>query len=138
MPQARGTNRQSKIRNNLRTISLAIVGVLGFAVPLFAHHGTSVYDNSKIITVKGTVAEYIWTNPHVYVKVDATDESGHAVHWALEAQNPLSETEVGWSKNTFKPGDEVEIDVKPAKNGRPVGSIGYTTRIVINGKQFKP
>jgi hypothetical protein len=115
-----------------------VVSVLGVAVPLFAHHGTSVYDNSKIITVKGTVTEYIWTNPHVYVKVDATDESGHVLHWALEAQNPLSETEVGWSKNTFKPGDVVEIDVKPAKNGRPVGSIGYTTRIIINGKQFKP
>lgn len=138
MPRARGLSRKFRMGNKLRAIFLVVVGLLGVSVPLFAHHGTSVYDNSKTVTVKGTVIEYIWTNPHVYVKVDATDDSGHIVHWALEAQNPLSEAEVGWSKNTFKPRDEVEIDVKPAKNGRPVGSIGYTTRIVINGKQFKP
>ncbi|PYU23866.1 MAG: hypothetical protein DMG32_15225 [Acidobacteria bacterium] len=126
------------MRNNLRTISLVVVSLLPVSVPLFAHHGTAVYDTSKMVTVKGTVTEYVWANPHVYVKVDAKDDSGNTMHWALEAQNPISETEVGWTKNTFKPGDEVEVEVKPAKNGRPVGSIGYTTRIIINGKQFKP
>ena len=126
------------MRNNLRTISLVVVSLLPVSVPLFAHHGTAVYDTSKMVTVKGTVTEYVWANPHVYVKVDAKDDSGNTMHWALEAQNPISETEVGWTKNTFKPGDEVEVKVKPAKNGRPVGSIGYTTRIIINGKQFKP
>lgn len=126
------------MRNNLRTIPLVVVSLLPVSVPLFAHHGTAVYDTSKTVTVKGTVTEYVWANPHVYVKVDAKDDSGNTTHWALEAQNPISETEVGWTKNTFKPGDEVEVEVKPAKNGRPVGSIGYTTRIIINGKQFKP
>jgi hypothetical protein len=126
------------MRNKLRTISLVVVSLLPVSVPLFAHHGTAVYDTSKTVTVKGTVTEYVWANPHVYVKVDAKDDSGNTMHWALEAQNPISETEVGWTKNTFKPGDEVEVEVKPAKNGRPVGSIGYTTRIIINGKQFKP
>ena|SRR5207245_2657540 len=126
------------MRNRLRTIPLVVLGLLAVCVPLAAHHGTAVYDTSKTVTVKGTVTEYVWANPHVYVKVDAKDDSGNTMHWALEAQNPISETEVGWTKNTFKPGDEVEVEVKPAKNGRPVGSIGYTTRIIINGKQFKP
>jgi hypothetical protein len=126
------------MRNKLRTISLVVVSLLPVSVPLFAHHGTAVYDTSKTVTVKGTVTEYVWANPHVYVKVDAKDDGGDAMHWILEAQNPISQMEAGWTKNTFKPGDEVEIDVKPAKNGKPVGSIGATTRIVINGKQFKP
>jgi hypothetical protein len=124
--------------NKVRTISAVSVGLLAVSLPLFAHHGTAVYDTSKTITVKGTVTEYVWANPHVYVKVDAKDDSGNTMRWVLEAQNPISETEVGWTKNTFKAGDEVEIEAKPAKNGRPVGSIGYTTRIIINGKQFKP
>jgi hypothetical protein len=72
------------------------------------------------------------------VKVDAKDDTGSTVRWTLEAQNPITETDLGWTKNTFRPGDEVEIDVKPAKNGRSIGSIGFATRIVINGKQFKP
>jgi len=124
--------------NKVRTISAVSVGLLVVSLPLVAHHGTAVYDTSKTIMVKGTVTEYVWANPHVYAKVDAKDDSGNTTHWILEAQNPVSQTEVGWSKNTFKPGDEVEIEAKPAKNGRPVGSIGYTTRIIINGKQFKP
>jgi hypothetical protein len=118
-------------------LALAASGLI-VSVPLFAHHGTAVYDTSKTLTVKGTVAEYVWANPHVYVKVDTKDDSDNTVRWTLEAQNPITETDLGWTKNTFKPGDEVEIDVKPARNGRPIGSIGFATRIVINGKQFKP
>ena len=112
--------------------------MLPASAPLFAHHGTAVYDVSKSVIVKGTVAEYVWANPHVYVKVDAKGESGDVMRWTLEAQNPITETDLGWTKSTFRPGDEVEIEVKPAKNGRPIGSIGFATRIVINGKQFKP
>ncbi len=123
-----------KFRGN----AAAAIVLLAISLPLLAHHGTAVYDTSKTLTVKGTVAEYVWANPHVYVKVDAKDDSGTVVRWTLEAQNPITETDLGWTKNTFKAGDEVEIDVKPAKNGRPIGSIGFATRIVINGKQFKP
>jgi len=126
------------MRNPLSTISVLIAAILPASVSLFAHHGTAVYDTSKSITVKGTVAEYVWANPHVYVKVDVKDESGNTLRWTLEAQNPITETDLGWTKSTFKPGDEVEIEIKPAKNGRPIGSIGFATRIVINGKQFKP
>jgi hypothetical protein len=129
---------RSAMRNKLTTISCSALLLLAFSVPLLAHHGTAVYDTSKTLTVKGTVSEYVWANPHVYVKVDTKDDSGNTVRWTLEAQNPITETDLGWTKNTFKPGDEVDIDVKPAKNGRPIGSIGFATRIVINGKQFKP
>ncbi len=126
------------MRNRLRTVPLVVIGLLVVSLPLAAHHGTAVYDTSKTITVKGTVTEYVWANPHVYAKVDAKDDSGNTTHWILEAQNPVSQTEVGWSKNTFKPGDEVEIEVKAAKNGKAVGIINNASRIIINGKQFKP
>ena len=126
------------MRNYFVVLLAAIFSLAIASVPLRAHHGTAVYDTSRTVTVKGTVAEYVWSNPHVFVKVDSKDENGNVVHWLLEAQNPITETDLGWSKNTFKPGDEVEIDVLPAKNGRPVGSIGFKTRIIINGKQFKP
>jgi hypothetical protein len=130
--------------NMLRTISLALVSLLTVSVPLFAHHGGASYDTTKTVTVKGTVIDYVWANPHVFVKLDAKDDSGNTVHWIIEAQNPVSMSQIGWSKNTFKPGDEVEIDAMPAKNGNPVGFLGTSSptgtrrRIVINGKQFQP
>lgn len=132
------------MRNKLAAISFAVVGLLAVSVPLFAHHGGASYDTSKTVTVKGTVTDYIWANPHVFVKLDVKDDSGNTVHWIVEAQNPVSMMQIGWSKNTFKPGDEVEIDAMPAKNGNPVGFLGSSSptaprrRIVINSKQFQP
>jgi hypothetical protein len=89
------------------------------------------------------VTAFVWANPHVFIKVDVKDDNGNVVHWVIEGQNPVSMTQIGWTKDTFKPGDEVEIDVMPAKNGNPVGFLGSASptgvrrRIVINGKLFQ-
>jgi hypothetical protein len=113
--------------------------IVGFAavsvVPLFAHHGAASFDSGKLVTVNGTVTEYVWSNPHVLVKVDAKDDSGNIAHWVLEAWNPVTQASRGWSKSTFKPGDEVSLEINRAKNGQPIGEI--RGRIVINGKEFK-
>src|ERR1700688_2405079 len=124
------------MKNILRSISFLVVGLLAVSVSLFAHHGNAAYDTSKTINVKGTVTEYIWANPHVFVKVDAKDESGNTVHWVIETQNLVQQSTLGWTNSTFKPGDQVDVDVTPAKNGRPIGR--FKGRIVINGQPFKP
>ncbi len=116
-------------------IVAVIAGVAAFSVPLFAHHGAASFDTSKMVTVTGTVTEYVWSNPHVLVKLDAKDGSGNVSHWVAEAWNPVTQASRGWSKNTFKPGDDVSLDINPAKNGQPVGEI--RGRIVINGREFK-
>lgn len=136
------------MRNRPAAISITLLGLLSISIPLFAHHGTASYDTTKTVTVKGTVTAYIWSNPHVLLKVDAKDSNGETAHWIIEAQNPLSQTQVGWTKDTFKPGDEVTVEVVQAKNGIPVGRFGAAgpqaslptqqSLIVINGKQFKP
>jgi len=132
------------MKNVLKTISFVVVGLLAVSVPLFAHHGNAAYDATKWVTVKGTVTDYIWANPHVFVKLDGKDDSGNSGHWIVEGQNPVSMTQIGWTKNTFKPGDEVEIEAMPAKNGATIGFLGSASptaprkRIVINGKQFQP
>ena len=120
--------------NKLGIVAL-MVGFAAFSVPLFAHHGAASFDTSKMVTVTGTVTEYIWSNPHVLVKLDAKDDSGNVAHWVVEAWNPVTQASRGWSKNTFKPGDEVSADIIPAKNSQTVGE--FRGRIVINGKEFK-
>ena len=124
------------MRTKFRTTSLLLLGFLAACFPLFAHHGNAAYDTEKTVTVKGVVTEYIWANPHVFVKVDAKDDSGNTLHWVIEAQNLVSQSELGWTNVMFKPGDQVVIDVTPAKNGRPIGR--FKGRIVINGQEFKP
>ena len=114
-----------------RGIVSVMVGVVAFSVPLFAHHGTASFDTEKKLTLTGTVTEYIWSNPHVIVKLDVKDDSGNVVHWVLESWNPVTQTSRGWTKNSFKTGDEVVADITPAKNDKPIGE--FTGRIVING-----
>ena len=136
------------MRKKLAAVSLAVACLVAISVPLFAHHGNASYDATKTVTVKGTVTDYIWSNPHVLLKLDAKDDKGKTQHWIIEAQNPLSQTEVGWTKDTFKPGDKVVVEVIQAKDGLPVGRFGAAgagaglatqqSLIVINGKQFKP
>ena len=129
--------------NKLRAIFLVAIGLLAVSVPLFAHHGNAAYDTSKTVTVKGTVTDYVWSNPHVFVKLDGKDDSGSTVHWIVEGQNPVSMMAIGWTKDTFKAGDVVEIDSMQAKNGNPVAFLGSASptaprrRIMINGKQFQ-
>jgi hypothetical protein len=129
--------------NKLRIVSFAVVGLLAICVPVFAHHGNAAYDPEKSVNVKGTVTGFIWANPHVFVKVDVKDDAGNIVHWIVEGQNPVSMSQISWTKDTFKPGDQVEIDAIPAKNGNPVAFLGSASptaprrRIVINGKQFQ-
>jgi len=112
------------------------VGFLAISFPLFAHHGNASYDTEKTVTVTGSVTEYVWANPHVFLKVDAKDDSGNTLHWVIEAQNIVAQSELGWTNTMFKPGDQVVIDVTPTKNGRPIGR--FRGRIVINGQEFKP
>src|SRR5882724_9259169 len=103
------------MRNKLRVMAL-MACFSALSAPLFAHHGAASYDSSKTVTVTGTVTEYIWANPHVFLKLDAKDDSGNTSHWIIEAWNPVTQTSRGWTKNTFKPGDEVIVDCVPAKN----------------------
>jgi len=120
---------------NKHGIVACLVAIAALCAPLFAHHGAASFDTSKLVMVSGTVTEYVWTNPHVLVKVDAKDDKGNITSWVLEAWNPVTQASRGWSKTTFKPGDDVSLEINRAKNGQPVGEI--RGRIVINGKEFK-
>lgn len=108
------------MRNKLATI---LLGLLVVSIPLFAHHGAAAYDTTKKITLKATVTEWFWANPHCFLKFDAKDDKGNVVHWAVEASNPADMVNLGWSKESFKPGDEVTVTFEPVKNGQPIGRI---------------
>jgi Family of unknown function (DUF6152) len=94
--------------------------LIAIAVPLSAHHGTGVaYDTEKLVTLKGTVTEWIWANPHCGLLFDVTDDKGNVVHWGAELTNPHALSEAGFSKDIFKPGDKITITGRLAKSGAP-------------------
>jgi len=102
---------------------IAVVWLLAVPVPPLAHHGAAGFDAEKQLTMKATVTDWLWANPHCYMKYDTTDEKGNLVHWAVEVSNPTDMTKRGWSLHSFKSGDEVTVTVRPARNGALVGQL---------------
>ena len=111
------------MRNMTVAGSIAALGVLLVSAPLMAHHGAAALDTGKEITVKGTVTEWIWSNPHCFLQFDAKDDTGAVRNWAVETQNPTTMTQRGWSRTSFKAGDEVTVTLEPVKNGQPIGRL---------------
>src|SRR5579883_1801145 len=72
-----GAYRRTPMRIMLKSLSVLLVSLLAGSFPLLAHHGNAAYDTSKSVTVKGTVTEFVWANPHIFLKVDAKDDSGN-------------------------------------------------------------
>jgi len=87
------------------------------SIPLLAHHGASEYDMTKIVTLHATVTELLFVNPHTMLTFTAKDDSGKAIEWQGELPSPNLLTRRGWSRSTFKPGDQVTVIGAPAKNG---------------------
>jgi hypothetical protein len=111
------------MRNRLvRTFGIAL-GLLMVSVPLLAHHGAAQFDVGKKVTVKGTVVEWFWANPHCFLRFDAPGDDGQVVHWAVETQSGPNILPQGFSKQTFKVGDQVAVTLEPVKNGRPLGRL---------------
>ena len=128
------------MKNKATIIFLMVVGLFTVSVPLFAHHGNAAYATGTKITVRGTVTEWFWANPHCFLKLDAKDEKGEVQHWVVEASNPPDMTRQGWAKTSFKAGDEVVVSMMIPKNGAPgIGRfISGPNSIVLNGQPFPP
>jgi hypothetical protein len=98
-------------------------GVLVLCGTAFAHHGNVAYQDKPIDVKKGTVTKFIWTNPHSFIMFDATNDKGTVDHWAVEAGSPSALTPRGWTKNSVKPGDTIDVTVFQARNGNTVGRL---------------
>lgn len=111
------------MKKRVRTALLTPTVLLLLSLTAGAHHGAASFDNEKVLTLKGTVTEWLWANPHCFLKLNAKDETGAIRNWNLELGNPTDITGAGYRRNTFKPGDEVTVSVTPVKSGAPVGRL---------------
>lgn len=111
------------MRSQLPIGFIAAVGLFVAALPvsapfpLFAHHGTAEYDNTKTVSLQGTVKELQYLNPHALIFFNVKDDKGQITKWTAELQSPNLLSRRGWSRSTLKPGDQVVITGHPVKNG---------------------
>ena len=124
------------MRNKLTAIFLVAVGFLMVSVPLAAHHGAAAFetDPAKRLVLKGTVTDWIWSNPHCGILFDVTDDQGNVVHWGAELGNPHMLSTAGFSKDLLKPGDKVTITGHPARSGSP--RVEFHDMVLSDGRKL--
>ena|ERR1700733_9374043 len=97
-------------------LSLAALFFLG-SIPVSAHHGPAEYDTNTQTSLKGTITDFQFMNPHSVIFFDVTDASGNTQKWSAEALSATSMVRQGWSKTMMKSGDQVTITGNISKNG---------------------
>ena len=124
------------MKPKLGILSAVLVGLLIMhAVPTFAHHGTAGDDTSKIVTVKGTVTDFQFINPHVQIYVEAKDEQGNTQIWDGEASNSLVLHRAGWNSKIIKVGDQITLNGYQSKNKGT--SLRLTSVVLADGRQLE-
>ena len=94
-----------------------MLAMVAAAIPALAHHGTAAFDIEKIVTVKGTVTEFAYVNPHCQVYFQVKEANGELTKWQGELTAPNKLNRAGWTKRTLKPGDPVTVSGFQVKSG---------------------
>ena len=105
-----------------RTFTL-LLAALAMAPALQAHHAPAVFDQTRTIVVAGTVTEFVWSNPHSWIRMDVVDEDGKVTNWSMEMNPPTYLVRGGWRSTTLKPGDKVSVVANPLRTNEPGGKF---------------
>ena len=120
----------------VRTLLVAFAAIA--SLPVSAHHSFAMFDDTKEVTLKGTVHEFQWTNPHAWLQVDVIGAGGETEQWAVEMLSPNVLGRMGWKRNSLKPGDEVTVVIHPVRTGAKGGnmiSVRDKSGVQIGGPQ---
>jgi len=112
---------------------------LSFALlvtPAFAHHSFAMFDHTRSVTLKGTVAKFQWTNPHAYIELDVAEPDGKVNHFTIECTSINMLQRQGWRSTAIKAGDKVTAVVSPLLDGQPGGLLLEVT--LPDGRTLDP
>jgi Family of unknown function (DUF6152) len=87
----------------------------------YAHHSFAMFDQSRQVTLKGTVSAFQWTNPHAWIHIDVPNPNGVKDTWQVELNSPNNLKRQGWKSSSVKPGDQVTLVLNPLKDGSKGG-----------------
>ena len=108
---------------NFKAFCLVTIVASAIGAPAFAHHSFAMFDAEKTLTMKGTVKEFEWTNPHAWLRVMVQDQAGQSLQWALEMGSPGQMAGRGWKPESARPGDKVTVTLHPLKDGSRGGQL---------------
>jgi len=89
----------------------------------WSHHSFAMFDRTKVVSLKGVVREFQWTNPHSWVQLTVKTDKGATEEWSLEALSPNVLSRMGWKRNSIKTGDEITAFFNPTRDGSHGGNL---------------
>jgi hypothetical protein len=104
-------------------IAVSVVGVSILPGVATAHHSFAMFDADHTKEIQGTVRDYQWTQPHVWLDVMVQNKSGKLERWGLENQSPAILFRHRWTKESIKEGDKVTVLLHPMKDGTLGGQL---------------
>ena len=121
------------MRDRVQCIVTGTIAAFFISTVALAHHGAaSIYDLSKETTIKATVTEYVWTNPHVEIGI--SPNGGTTTELLLELGSPPNIRNRGWTSRTIKPGDVVTVTFHPGLRGAKIGVV--IKLVTADGKEL--
>jgi Family of unknown function (DUF6152) len=97
--------------------------LLGLAASANAHHSGAMFDRARTVTLVGTILEYQFKNPHVWIEVLVPGKNGKPVQWSIEGEGPALMARIGMGPRVFRKGDPVTVRAHPLRDGRSGGSF---------------
>ena len=108
---------------NTKLIVGVVASLLLVATPSLGHHSFAMFDLKKIDTVEGTVTQFRWSMPHVWVNASIPGADGKMEEWGFECHAPNLIARKGWKSSSLKPGDKISIRMHPMRDGSKAGSV---------------
>jgi hypothetical protein len=87
----------------------------------WAHHSFAMFEQSRQVTLHGTVSSFQWTNPHAWIHVDVPEADGTRMTWQIELNSPNNLKRQGWKSTSVHVGDRVTLVLNPLKDGSKGG-----------------
>ncbi len=115
--------------STLLAIAATLAALLALSgIPALAHHSFTMFDQSKTVTLHGTVKDFRWTNPHVFIQLLVKNDQGNEEEWSIEMTSPEHLARDGWRPGTLKPGDKITLNIHPlhdnSKGGEYLSGTG--------------
>jgi hypothetical protein len=104
----------------MRRLGIVAAGLVAVGAPAWAHHSFAMFDQTKQMTLEGTVHEFQWTNPHSFIELDVAKD-GRAQRWSIELNSPNNLTRQGWRRTSLKAGERISVRIAPLRNGHAGG-----------------
>jgi hypothetical protein len=99
------------LRNTATVVAMALA-----ASQALSHHSFAMFDQGQRITLKGTVSEFQWTNPHAFIELDVPGSDANSGHWQVELNSPNNLKRQGWASSSLKTGDAITLTLNPLRD----------------------